>query len=53
MLSMLLNSPLNSTHVERVVDAYYDSVSALFPKERYLVGKMAKFLWVFNEFFSL
>uniref|UniRef100_A0A915EQ87 RNA exonuclease 4 n=1 Tax=Ditylenchus dipsaci TaxID=166011 RepID=A0A915EQ87_9BILA len=46
LLNMLLNSPLNSTHVERVVDAYYDSVSAVFPKERYLVGKAAKFFFV-------
>lgn len=40
----LLATTPNGDHTEWVVDAYYNAMTAVFPRQRYLVGYDAKYL---------
>uniref|UniRef100_A0A915CVT8 Uncharacterized protein n=1 Tax=Ditylenchus dipsaci TaxID=166011 RepID=A0A915CVT8_9BILA len=46
LLSKLLNSPVNSKNIDHVVEAYFEAISAAYPKNRYPLGKDARFFWI-------
>ncbi|KAH7715541.1 CBN-DHS-20 protein [Aphelenchoides avenae] len=42
----LLETTPNGSHVEWVVDAYFNAMTSIFPRQRYLVGYDAKYFWL-------
>ncbi|KAH7673237.1 retinol dehydrogenase 3-like protein [Aphelenchoides avenae] len=42
----LLATTPNGDHTEWVVDAYYNAMTAVFPRQRYLVGHDAKYFYL-------